>query len=134
MAIKYILDTHALIWHLEGNRLLGSNARSIIDNPQSQLILPVIGLAEAMFIVEKGRTAIPAVSDLMHDVANDPRIDVFPLTLGILDESAALTSVPEIHDRLIVATGVYLQKLGDHVEILTKDNEIIVSSILPVCW
>jgi PIN domain nuclease of toxin-antitoxin system len=99
MAIKYILDTHALIWHLEGNRLLGSNARSIIDNPQSQLILPVIGLAEAMFIVEKGRTAIPAVSDLMHDVANDPRIDVFPLTLGILDESAALTSVPEIHDR-----------------------------------
>ena len=39
-----------------------------------------------------------------------------------------------MHDRLIVATGVYLKTLGEEVEILTKDNEIVLSSILPDVW
>lgn len=52
MATKYILDTHALIWHLEGNPLLGSNARTVINTIASQLVLPSIALAEAMFVVE----------------------------------------------------------------------------------
>jgi len=134
MATKYILDTHALIWHLEGNKLLGSAAKSVIDDPASHLVLPAIALAEAIFIVEKGRSAIPRVADLLNDVRNDGRIEVYPLTAGILDECVHLTSIPEIHDRLIVATGVYFQSLGESVEILTKDNEIIVSKSLTICW
>lgn len=87
-----------------------------------------------MFIVEKGRSAIPSVQDLLADVTSDKRIDIYPLTAGILEESSSLTVIPEIHDRLIVATGVYLQNLGEVVEVITKDNEITASSILPVCW
>jgi len=96
--------------------------------------LPAIALAEALFIVEKGRTAIPLATDLLSDVQADPRIEVFPLTEEILSESLALTAIPEIHDRLILATGVYFQTLGETVEILTKDNEIALSSILTVTW
>ena len=134
MATKFILDTHALIWHLEGNRLLGTTARSIIDDPASELVLPVIALAEAAFVVEKGRTSIPQVSDLMNDVEADSRIEVFPLTREILNVSLTLKAIPEIHDRLIAATGVYLQNQGESVEILTKDNEIILSSVLKIAW
>ena len=134
MAIRYILDTHALIWHLEGNDLLGSAAKRVIDDVKSDLILPIIALAEAMFIVEKGRSAIPRVHYLLNDVRNDKRINIYPLTAGILEECVSLTVVPEIHDRIIVATGVYLQKLGETVEIVTKDNEITTSAILPICW
>jgi PIN domain nuclease of toxin-antitoxin system len=134
METKYIVDTHALIWHLEGNNLLGASAKTVTIDPNSELILPAIALAEAMFIVEKGRCAITSVRDLIHDVRADNRINIFPLTLGILEESASLTAIPEIHDRLIVATGVYLQNLGETVEILTKDNDITLASILPVTW
>lgn len=134
MATKYILDTHALIWHLEGNKLLGSKAKSVIDDPTSELVLPIIALAEAAFVVEKSRTAIPSVADLISDVESDPRIEIFPLTQDILNESLALTSVPEIHDRLIVATGTYIRAEGETVEILTKDNEIVLASVLDVTW
>lgn len=134
MATRYIVDTHALIWHFEGNSLLGPAAKSVTTDPNSELILPAIALAEAMFIVEKGRCALTSVSDLLDDIRADSRFNVFPLTSGILDESISLTAVPEIHDRLIVATGVYLQNLGDTVKILTKDNEIVLSSILKVVW
>jgi hypothetical protein len=70
----------------------------------------------------------------LNDVKNDKRIEIYPLTAGILDESVSLTAIPEIHDRMIVATGIYLQNLGESVEILTKDNEITLSALLPICW
>jgi len=134
MATKFIVDTHALIWHLEGRASLGSSARSVLESPDSELILPIIALAEAVFIVDKGRTGIPAVSDLLNDVYSDPRIEIFPLTLEILTTSLTLTSIPEMHDRLIASTGVFLTTLGDDVSILTRDNEIVLSSVLPVVW
>jgi PIN domain nuclease of toxin-antitoxin system len=134
MATRYILDTHALIWHLEGNKLLGKNAKTIINSPTSQLVLPVIALAEAAFVVEKGRTSIPQVADLINDVRADLRIEIYPLTEAVLSESLTLTAIPEIHDRLIAATGLYLKNQGESVEILTKDNEIILASVLQVTW
>lgn len=134
MATKYIVDTHALIWHLEGNSLLGAAAKAVTTDPNSELILPAVALAEAMFIVEKGRCSLTSVRDLLDDVQADDRINIFPLTSGVLEESTTLTAIPEIHDRLIVATGVYLQNLGDTVEILTKDKIITASVLLTVCW
>jgi len=84
MATKSIVDTHSLVWHLEGKPTLGKKAKAVIDSPQSELVLPIIALAEAVFIVEKGRTSIPSVADLLNDVFNDPRIEVYPLTFEIL--------------------------------------------------
>ncbi|MGH9761080.1 MAG: type II toxin-antitoxin system VapC family toxin, partial [Blastocatellia bacterium] len=68
MGIKYVLDAHPLIWYLEGNPRLSSTARSLIDEPSSDLVLPAIALAEALHVVSKGRTAIPNPADLLSDV------------------------------------------------------------------
>ena len=42
--------------------------------------------------------------------------------------------IPELHDRLIVSTGLYLQDLGHEVVILTKDAKIIQADVLPIVW
>ncbi len=132
--IRYIVDTHALIWYLTGDARLGKAAQRILLDPASRLILPMIALAEALFIVEKGKVQISSVADLIADVTADARISIQPLTYDILQESLTLTAIPEMHDRYIVATGLYLQSLGETVEILTKDNEIIVSKLIRVVW
>lgn len=59
MATKFIVDTHALIWHLEGRPALGSGARAVLDSPDSELVLPIIALAEAVFIIDKAERAFP---------------------------------------------------------------------------
>ncbi len=59
MAYKYVLDTHALVWYLEGNPRLGQDAETVLDDLGSELVLPIIALAEAAFIIERGRTSIP---------------------------------------------------------------------------
>jgi PIN domain nuclease of toxin-antitoxin system len=45
MAHRYVLDTHALVWHLEGNPRPGPEAKKVIDDPLSSLVLPIIALA-----------------------------------------------------------------------------------------
>lgn len=134
MANKHVLDTHALIWYLEGNPKLGAAARAVMDDPVSELVLPAIALAEAIYIVDKGRTAIPTVPDLLNDVMGDTRIEILPLTWPILQQSLRANNVPEMHDRLIVATALSLEDLGHTVTILTKDTEINASALVQVVW
>ena len=136
MADKYILDTHALVWYLEGNSRLGSRAKTTMTATESEMVLPLIALAEAAFLIEKGRIGITSVSNLLADVRNDERIEIQPLTTAIFERS--LTSeglrIPELHDRFIVSTGLHLQDLGHSVSILTRDEIITDSGILPVIW
>jgi len=136
MADKYILDTHALVWYLEGNSRLGRQAKATMSAVASEMVLPLIALAEAAFLIEKGRIGIPSISNLLADVRNDERIEIQPLTMVIFEQS--LTSeglrIPELHDRFIVSTGLHLQDLGHTVSILTRDEIITDSGILPVIW
>ena len=50
MAHRYIIDTHALIWFVEGNKRLSRSAREILAAPNGQMVLPLIALAEAATI------------------------------------------------------------------------------------
>ena len=134
MGIKYVLDAHPLIWYLEGNPRLSSTARSLIDEPSSDLVLPAIALAEALHVVSKGRTAIPNPADLPSDVTAEPRIEVYPLTVHILRESLKANAIPEMHDRLITATAMFLQSQGNSVVLVTRDPAITASSLVSVVW
>lgn len=134
MTIKYVIDTHALIWHLVGDSRLGSNAEKIFRNPNSILVLPMIALAEAIDIVKKKRTKIPDVKSLLSDTFTDSRIEIEPLTLDILQESLNASAVPEMHDRLIVSSALAIEKQGFSVAILTKDKSIIESKLVKIVW
>lgn len=43
-------------------------------------------------------------------------------------------SIPELHDRLIVSTGLHLQDLGDTIGIVTRDESIREAGVLSVIW
>lgn len=134
MANEYVLDAHALVWFLEGNPRLGSNARAAMQDPASVLYLPAIALAEACWVVERGRTSIPSVASLLADVDADPRVVLVPLDRAILDLSLTLTPLTEMHDRQIAATALYLARAGSALPLLTCDGNITASGLLPLVW
>jgi PIN domain nuclease of toxin-antitoxin system len=134
MVPRFVLDTHALVWYLEGNPRLGHRAKRIIDEATSELVLPLIALSEAAFIVERGRTSISDVASLVVSVEADPRLEIYPLTIDVLRHSLTLTAIPEMHDRLIVATVLHLQQQGDSISLLTKDVSIAATNTVPVVW
>jgi PIN domain nuclease of toxin-antitoxin system len=126
--------THALVWFLEGNPRLGRQARAILEDVNSALVLPVIALAEACWIVEHGRTSIPSVEALLAAIDADPRVRLASLDRLVLERTLSLTAITEVHDRQIVATALCLQETGYQVAVLTKDANIQGAEVVSSMW
>jgi PIN domain nuclease of toxin-antitoxin system len=132
--MKYVVDTHALIWFLEGNARLGEQARAILSDPKSQLVLPAIALAEAMWIVEKGKTSIPFVAALLTAVRADPRLEIVALSVAIVVKTSELTAINEMHDRQIVATALHVRETAGATTVVSWDQDITASILVDVVW
>lgn len=134
MATKHIVDAHALVWYLEGNPRPGTNAKIVLDDPASELVLPMIALAEACWVVEHGKSSIKTVNDLLAAVDADSRVVVLPLDRAVLDKSLNITVIPEMHDRQITATALCLADQGELIAVLTRDPDIRSSGLVPIVW
>ncbi|OYD97498.1 twitching motility protein PilT [Nostoc sp. 'Peltigera membranacea cyanobiont' 210A] len=132
--MKYVIDTHALIWFIEGNSRLGANANAILSNPDSQLVIPATTLAEAVWIVERGRTSIPSAKNLLSVVEADPRVVIYPLDKDVIKITISLSAINEMHDRQITATALVLASKGNEVQLLTYDSNIIASGLVSIIW
>jgi hypothetical protein len=92
-------------------------------------------LAEACWVVAKGESAIASVNELLSDVDADRRIHLLPLDRATLDLSVTLTSIAEMHDRQIVAAALLLTaSSGQAIPLLTRDENITASGVVPVVW
>lgn len=134
MANSYVLDAHAAIWFLEDNSKLGPAAKRILLDPVAQLVMPTIALAEACWIIERGRSTIPTVNDFLRTLDGDPRIRSHPLDRHVVERTVGLNAILEMHDRQIVATALLLMDRGYSVAILTRDANITASGLVPVIW
>lgn len=130
----YVVDTHALVWHLEGNTKLGPAAQKVMADPRARLFLPAIALAEACHIVAAGRVRIKDPFAVLASVDADPRVEVVALDRAIIEATLSLSRVSEMHDRQIVATALELNRRGLKVAILTIDADISASGAAPVMW
>ena len=132
--MKYVVDTHALIWFLEGSPRLGSKARAILSAPDSQLVVPATALAEAVWIVERGRTSISEATTILKLVNLDTRAVVYPLDANVIQKTISLFAIGEMHDRQIVATAMILEEQGEKIALLSCDQNITVSGLVTVIW
>jgi PIN domain nuclease of toxin-antitoxin system len=131
----YVLDTHALVWFLEGRDRLGDRARAAIEETDVLLIVPLIVLAEISQMIRRRRTSIPSVDEFLDIVFSAPAMHLAPLDFLTLARSFDLTDIPELHDRLIAATAVRSAEIfGQAVPLITRDREIVAAGIVPVVW
>lgn len=133
MPIKYVIDAHALLWFLGEDPRLGSTARSVLKEPNISLIIPAIVLAEACWVIGKGR-ALVTVENTLAVIDNDPCIEVYPLTRTVVERSISLSAIAEMHDRQIVATALVLQDEEHNVNLITKDENISASGLVTTIW
>ena len=53
--MEYLLDTHTLVWFMDGNNKLSKEAREIISNPNNNIFYSVINLWEILIKSKKDR-------------------------------------------------------------------------------
>ena len=110
---RLLMDTHVLLWLVEGYGILGNKSRVVIDASasQSSLYLSAITPWEIGLLVSKGRIRLCAdVMQWINETLAKPGVRLAPLTPEI---AVASTRLPfEMHpdpaDRILVATARHL--------------------------
>lgn len=128
---RYVADTHALVWYLTGSPHLSSGARQVFDDAVGgahEILVSVIVLAELVMMAEKQRIVFNLAS-IMERLQSVPTYHLLDLTPSTVLRIQSLPHLPDIHDRLIVATA-----LEAGATIITRDWTISRSRLAPVVW
>jgi PIN domain nuclease of toxin-antitoxin system len=117
--VKYLLDTHALLWSADDDPRLGRLARKAILDESSILSVSVASAWELSIKAGTGTLALaPTVVTWFTQATRLGRIQVLPVELGHIGE---LESLPRHHgdpfDRLIICQA---RALG--LTIITRDR------------
>lgn len=119
--MKLLLDTHLLLWAAGEPSRLSKEARSLISDPDNELLFSAASLWEVSIKCGLGR----------KDFRADPRI----LRRGLLDNGygeipihsdhvVVLDTLPAIHrdpfDRILVA-----QAVAEGIELVTTDSQLV---------
>jgi len=118
--MKYLLDTHAVIWYLEDSSRLPSNTKEIIDNNTNRIFISSVSLWEIAIKINLGKLNLIMSFDEVLDHVKKGDFEV----VQIEDEYLKMLSIlPFIHkdpfDRLLIATA-----LAENLTILTADENI----------
>lgn len=92
------------------------------------IIIPTIVLAEVMYICQKGRITLTFRKTLTRFEEYE-NFEVAPLDVDILKAADNITVDLEMHDKLIVATALYLG-----TSLITRDESIRKAKIVKTVW
>ena len=116
--MKYLLDTHTLLWFLQGDKKLSDKARRLIDNPSNKKFLSIASLWEIAIKMSLGKLVLDkSFERLFPEQLYFSRIEILDITV---DSLIKLTTLPFHHrdpfDRLIIA-----QALVEGIPIIGAD-------------
>lgn len=119
-----VLDTHALLWWVNGDALLSKRAKSTIDKNLSdgEIIISSITAWEIAMLVKQNRLFLSMdVAGWLATVAEIEALRFVPVDIDVSLKSVDLPGVfhKDPADRMIVATA---RKLA--VPLITKDEKI----------
>ena len=124
--MRVLLDTHALIWALEGGEQLSPEAGAVITNGANEILVSAASAWE--IAIKRALGKLDAPNDL-GVVVEQAGFTARPITIADAERVGAL---PDHHDdpfdRMLVA-----QALGDGVPIVTRDP-VIARYGIQVIW
>lgn len=113
-----LLDTHAFLWFVAGDRRLGAAARRALDNPAAEPMLSIASVWEMAIKSSLKRLVLPAPVDEYVAEKLRSNLRLLPLELA---HAAAVERLPFHHqdpfDRVLIA-----QALAEDLAVITRDR------------
>jgi PIN domain nuclease of toxin-antitoxin system len=125
--MRYLIDTHILIWHAE-NQNLNQEELDIINNPQNTIYVSHATLWEMTIKVSIGKLKLNfAISDFPTLLAQN-QFTILPFDFKCYE---ILAQLPFHHqdpfDRLLIA-----QALSENMPIITRDEKIKLYDVVTI--
>jgi PIN domain nuclease of toxin-antitoxin system len=131
VARRYLLDTHACVLMLAEPKKLGARARAAIEHVEAgrdEAFLSAVVVAELLMLKDLGRISI-GLPQLKAAMEQTPSFRFLGLDLDQLDQFAALASMKDPFDRLIVSAARSIR-----ARLITKDAAISESGLVETVW
>lgn len=118
--MNYLLDTHALIWFLNGDNKLSKRAKETNENPDNLKIVSIASVWEIAIKISLGKFRFENGFKEFLKLIDDNGFELLPISF---QDTIAVSSMEFIHrdpfDRLIIA-----QSTTNELTIITKDKYI----------
>jgi len=129
--MTYIVDTHAIVWFLEGDTRLSKAAYNALSDINAQLVVPTMVLVEITFLYAKHRITI-SLAEVLTYITSAENCVIYPLDETVVDH---IPTSLDIHDAIIVATAlIFRDVLEENTAVITKDGKIGTSGLVNVIW
>ena len=126
----YIADTHTLLWFLSEDNQLSIRSKQIFEKVESGdgiMVIPTIVLAELMALCER-KSCKEIYRRIIEKISEGENYNAYALDLNVVKAAENLTSLKDIHDRMIAATAQILE-----APIITRDR-IIKKHKVDIIW
>jgi len=115
-----LLDTHSLIWFLNGDEKLSDKAKSVIEDSSNSKIVSIASIWEIAIKISLDKFRFPKGFKHFLDMVEDNGFEILPITF---EHALELSTLEFIHrdpfDRLLIA-----QCKSDNIVFVTKDDNI----------
>ncbi len=129
--MNFVTDTHALLWWFVDSPKISAKASAIFEeceNGENVIFVPSIVIAEALSIFDKKRVSFN-FRQLLKKIDGSDNFALVALDFPILQKMTTLKNIPELHDKIIVATAKHL-----NLPIITKDEILNKLKNIKTIW
>ena len=129
--MNFVTDTHALLWWFTDSPKIGPEAAHLYEKCERGeiiIFIPTIVMAEALSVFERKRIPFD-FKKLFKKIRDSENYPLVALDYPILKQMLYLKDIPELHDKIIVATALYLSS-----PLITKDKAIQNLSFIKSVW
>ncbi len=116
--MNYLLDTHTLIWFLNGDKDLSSKARKAIESADAVNFISIVSLWEIAIKVSLERLDLKTPFEKIGEEIADNNFQMLPITF---QDTLILSSLPFHHrdpfERLLIA-----QSQNNNFTLISKDQ------------
>ena len=128
-----VTDTHPLIFHAAGGRLLGPRARRLFaaaEHRQGLIYVPAAVVWEVSLLARVGRIDLRRpVRTFFDDLFSNPAYVPYELSIAQVLDADDLRFTRDPFDALICAAARALE-----MPLMTRDAAIVAARVVPVTW
>lgn len=118
--MNYLLDTHTLIWYLNGDKNLSSDSKIAIDNPENSKFVSIASIWEIAIKISLKKLFLSVSIEELIEAIDKSQINVLEIRIPHLVQISKLEYIHrDPFDRLLVS-----QAILESMVLITKDENI----------
>ena len=131
--MKILLDTHALLWFIEGDSQLSQNAKKLIEDPKNEVYVSHISFFEISIKLKIGKLQLLKSLRGIYDDALNAGIELLDLEFEHIENYQSVPLIADHRDpfdRVLIATALH-----ENLSIITIDEKFEnYKHIINVIW